>query len=277
MHARTLRLVGLVVAAVGVGASCGREPPPPPQQIPAAASKTLQAGSSRIAVVAESDAGWKLTADGRVDYRERRGELALHDIAALALPAPEGAGIVILDGNNQFLRLPQASPLAPGRPWVLVNLERAEAQDVDVSTVRRLLRLDPVPALTLLQAAGGDAQKVATEEVAGAETTHYETTVDTAAAGTQLPPALRRYFQRSMAPLGPTVAVDVWVDGAGRVRRLRYSPKQPPAPAPARGGPAGKITTTLELSEFGAAAAVRNPPGGEIVPVTDLLEPTDDP
>lgn len=66
------------------------------------------------------------------------------------------------------------------------------------------------------------------------------------------------------AALGTQLPVDLLVDEDGRLRRLSYA-------SPAEVAPSAPLTTTIELSDFGVAVEVVEPPPDEVVDLGPLL------
>lgn len=63
-----------------------------------------------------------------------------------------------------------------------------------------------------------------TEDVRGTRTTHYRVKIDPAQAAANAPEELREAVRSSVRPLGSdTVPDDVWLDGRGRLRKIRLS------------------------------------------------------
>jgi hypothetical protein len=121
-------------------------------------------------------------------------------------------------------------------------------------------RTDPAQALAYLEAAD-DVEEIGTEEVRGAETTHYRLTVDLrkAAEGS---PEYRAVIEQSLQAGGTAeVPTEVWVDEDGRVRRVRMVYADVPTPD----GEAADVTVTTELYDFGADVDVEPPPRDQVL------------
>lgn len=126
--------------------------------------------------------------------------------------------------------------------------------------------LRPEPVLDLLAGLNPDPAKIGTEAVDGEETTHYRGTVDlqraVAAAGRGSHAALKA---RLDSTAGPTADVELWIDSAGRVRRLvTFTTAKTSNSA---------IRTTLELSKFGIVANITAPDRADIVATTTTSAP----
>jgi len=119
--------------------------------------------------------------------------------------------------------------------------------------------------------------------VDGAKATHYQVTVDVASALETFVNAVRGPERKRMAATLPTVQAklkaaglqelpfDVWVDGAGFLKRMRasfdLSKLEPQGPPPS-------ISMTITLSDVGAPVAVQPPPADQVTDITHLMPAT---
>lgn len=118
-------------------------------------------------------------------------------------------------------------------------------------------------------AAVGEAERVGEEDVRGEPTIHYRGSYDVARAlrgarGVQTA-ALRSSL--GAAATVPKADYDVFLDRAGLLRRLTQTVEVPQA-----GGPPLKVTTRLELYDFGIDVVVNPPPGAAVRDGAPLLK-----
>lgn len=195
-----------------------------------------------------------------------------------ALLAAAGAGGVgtmemRLDGADLYIKPPEIQALDLPE-WIGLDLRRViKAMGIDPAAASALFTVDPASQLRALKSAGG-LEKVGTEEVAGAETTHLKGTMSTKDTIAALPPAKREAAEKAIAQLeelgGSQVAdqripAELWVDGDAIVRRMRMTMEMPAQ----NGAPTGTMQLSYELSDFGAALDVSKPDG--VVDYTDKL------
>ena len=255
-------LLVLLLAALLVG-GCGSGPaapagPTPSEAIRQAATATRDAGSARVALAARTTVAGRpldVTGDGVVQFVTGAADLGV------ALPSLGGRVRVVSTGGVVYAMLPPGIGtflVSGGRPWVSVPLERLGAAG-PLAGVGGGLATDPARQLALLQAVRDDARLVGPEPVDATPTTHYAGTVDldrAAAADPASRPAVEGLKQQAG---GPTVPVDVWVDGQGRLRRVALTTG------------AGGGTTTVTLSDHGTPVSVAAPPADQVNDLGALL------
>lgn len=180
------------------------------------------------------------------------------DTGQTTYEVPVGKVLQRLLGPDLYLALPQ-------QPKVFFKLKTADVANSPVGGT-----VDPSAQLHLL-AAVQQAEIVGEQEVRGEPTTHYRGRYDVARAirgarGVQQP-ALR-----SLLGLGATAtssSYDVFLDEQGLLRRLQQTIE---VPASASTGDQGlKVTTTLELYDFGIEVKVQPPSGGSVRDGAPLL------
>ena len=124
---------------------------------------------------------------------------------------------------------------------------------------------DPSQTLDYLRGASDDIKRVGTEAVRGSPTTHYSVVLDLEKAAASSPNG-RQTIQSLIKILGfSKLPAEVWVDGEGRLRKLRYTAdlSKSRVAASARSAP-GSLTFTLELFDFGVPVQVAVPLAGQV-------------
>lgn len=241
----------------------------------AAPGRTVEAGSSRIAVLAALDGQTRGTFDGQGEFEfgPERGRLEV-DLGPLGL-AGAGRTEVLLDGDVVYIELGERLPGLGGRPWVRIDLDDlAGGQGDSIEALRQLKANDPSAVLNYLRGADDDAVELGGEEVRGIATTRYRATVDLEQASERSPEAVRDDLAEVVRQLGTSrLPVEAWVDADGRLRRLRYTVDLADLSddAPAKGTGRGRATASLELYDFGVPVTVTPPPDSEVTDVGQLL------
>ena len=265
MRRRLLVLV-LAVALVAVGCS----PEESPQEVLAAApNQTIAERTSRLDLdvnVTGGRAAGTFRGGGVFDYRAQRGQIEL-DLSTVGIPAPGGRAELLLLGDLIFVKLPLDLPELAGRPWVKVDVKQLGRQaGVDLSSLRQLQNNDPTPSMQFLE--GVDtAEEVGKETLRGTETTHYKATLDLARVRQRVAPEVKDDVDRIRDQLGvEKVPTDAWVDGEGRLRRLRQRIDLANAKTTGLDGQplSGVVTNTFELYDFGVRVDVQEPPADQV-------------
>lgn len=270
-----LLLAGVVVAG-GCSGGEGDEGSASPRGILAAApGRTVAAGSARIAVHAALEGETKGTFDGDGEFEFGPGHVRLEvDLGPLGL-AGAGRTEVLLDGDVVYIELGGSLPGLAGRPWVRIDLDRlAEGQGDSIEALRQLKANDPSAVLNYLRGVTGVVAEAGAEEIRGLPTTRYTATVDLAEAMASAPEDARDDLAEVIRQLGTErLPVEAWIDGDGRLRRLRYTVDLAALSddAPAKGRGTGRATASLELYEFGVDVAFRPPPVGQVTDLAELL------
>jgi hypothetical protein len=251
--ARALALAG---ATVVVAAGCASDGPSGPQGIvQASADKTADAGGTKVTMTgsisgSSSDTS-ELSAEGEFDGEQGRMTLTVTDDGRTEKTD------LAFDGTVYYVRLPPAGSagLPEGKEWLRVDVAEFSpgGPDEDLSTFLQFAQTNPANALGFLRGASDDMEEVGTEDVDGAETTHYRGTADLEVVADEAGDLGPVYEQLLETSEFTEIPIDVWIDDDGRVRRLVYELPVPEA----RGG--GTATITLEFADFGADVDVTPP------------------
>jgi hypothetical protein len=219
-------------------------------------NKTLDAGSSKVAIQVASGRGAKImrfTAAGAFDYRAGRGRLR-YDFSGT--PGMESATAIeaVFDNHVAFLHLPAGFAARRERPWVRADLavtdkllrNAAQAGALpqaapDFGALTNLDLADPSRTLDDLRHAGA-VKKLGSARLYGLDTTQYQ--------GTIRPPHSGR----------AAVTATVWIGPDELVRRLVLSDA------------AGRGTVqTIDFSDFGTRVDVEPPRPEMVVDLSELL------
>ncbi|MFI7018483.1 hypothetical protein [Streptomyces sp. NPDC050164] len=151
-----------------------------------------------------------------------------------------------------------------GRPWIKIDLGKVAAQqgagDRSMS--------DPAQSAAYAKAiTDKDVTKKGTATIDGVRTTHYRVSVDVA----ELPSGdtLRKQ-------VGPTLPMDVWLDGEGRMRRqqIDMSLKSAPGSTERSSTDASSspqrvtVRTVMDFTDFGTEVEADAPPAGQVTDMT---------
>lgn len=249
---RPSALAAASAAAVALLAGCSSEPaapaaapspsgPPAVSLVRAAAAETDGQSTARYTLTTATTVnGAEVVFKGEGVYDWAR------DTGQTTYQTPVGTVQQRLVGPDLFLVLPQ-------QPGVFFKLKTA---DVAASPVGGTV--DPTAQLHTL-AAVADAEVVGEEEVRGERTTRYRGTYDVARALRGARGLQRTALRSSLGAASgvPTAPYDVFLDEAGRLRRLAQTVEVP------SGGQTLTVTTTLELYDFGLPVIVVSPPGAK--------------
>ncbi len=221
-------------------------------------------GSARPVVVDVTTVG---AFDG--PRRELRSDLG----AAIAALEGSGASLppgfdepvqVVVDGASTYLRAPMLDELIGAPRWLLADHGGPDAElgPLGMAAIGGGIgAVDPLPVLEALTHASA-VDDVGADEVDGARARRLRAQIDLSGV---------------LDGLGPVTAVPVelWVDGAGRARRLVADLGDAGAllgegqGAPAVPGMAGSATMIIELYDYGADLQIATPDPEIVMPADD--------
>ena len=240
--------------------------------IVAASQRTMHAGSSRIAIsIAASDLSRQVGAlrihgAGAFDYANREG------MFSMSVPSiegsPGGTVTMILDDGVLYERLPKAAHM--GTPWIKFDLSSAFA---GLGQTGPFGLGDPEQNVSFLAGATKAIDR-GTGTVRGTRVERYRVKIDLARAARRLGPTLHVGFQEIEAMLGgTTLPADVFVDSAGRLRRMHVRFILDPS-AFGDGTQAPRVVRfdeTVDLFDFGVPVRVTLPPTSQVTDVTGMV------
>jgi len=243
----------------------------------ASASTTVAAGSARIALSVSGSGGAAslvaLTADGVEDFATGNSQLTMHFGGAMSAFISGDMEVRSLD-KVSYIKLPATlrgvlGRLSGGKSWFSVDTSKLGGKQ---SSLPGLGQSDPTQFLAYLETVSDNVTKVGSESIRGVDTTHYHATFDLAKAVKQtgVPQTLRRGLKKILgtgASGSPTIPADVYIDAAGRLRRLSMQLDLAQFGGLGGSGSAGlatTITTSIDLYDFGVAVDVQAPPAGDV-------------
>jgi hypothetical protein len=207
-----------------------------------------------------------VSGDGRIDRRSHRGAFTV----TTGLHGAKIAIKTVMDGHAVYLSSDAfAGRLPGGRSWMRIDLAKAARQKgFDLAALgTNGPSQDPSQVLEYLRGAGR-AEKVGSETVRGARTTHYRVTVDLRKAKARsATSASKLAITQLMDTLdGKTkIPVEVWIDGRHRVvrERVRYTAQLQGAP--------NAMDFTTDFTRFGVAVDADAPARDDTVDGLALL------
>lgn len=173
--------------------------------------------------------------------------------------------------NVEYQKVPegQREQVPDQKPWVKIDTQQlVKAQYGDrASEMQGNPPNVPGYVLTYLRGVTG-AEEQGNEQVRGTQTTHYQTTVNLQQAGKGQGPLVEQQMQQVRQQLGqPTLPMQVWLDGQGRVRKLE-------AKLPAGGGGPGqsaapnRMLMSQEFYDYGKTVDISAPAEGDTADLT---------
>lgn len=258
-HRVILAVLALLCAVATAG--CGASKNFSSDVVAQAADKTEAAGGARVAFTA-GVAGQTVNGGGYVDLRGQAARLSL------ALPGSAGRIDEVMANRVLYMHFPPAvaQHLPGGKAWVKIDIAKVlQSKGINLGALRSSTESNPADQLAQLRGAG-DVSKVGTATVRGAQTTHYHAVIDLRRAADKAPAGRRAAARSSVDQLikvtgRSTIPMDVWIDGAGRLRRMRSTQRVQ--------GQA--ITTTMDFFDFGARQTVQPPPASQTADLTSAV------
>jgi hypothetical protein len=279
------RVVAAVSAAALIAgtAGCGSEEISP-SAVARAAEATAAVDGARMKV----SFGLTLPGLGHVTV-PARGESSMDgkrfgmtfDVSDVArtfgLPGKDLAVELVYADSALFVRPPAIDPfrLPGGKRWAKVDLFAvARALDFDLEGLAPLVNPDPAAQLRLL-AASSEFEKVGKETIDGVATTRYRGIMRMRDAVKAVPEAQRerlraaidKFLELSDDRKDTAVGFEMWIDGDDQIRRMIQSGTFPME----RGEPPAKMTIRMDLTDLGTPIALKAPPAGEVLDVTEAV------
>ena len=234
--------------------------------VAAAAARTSDTGSSRVAVDLAANVLGRdvaLRGEGAFDYRSSRGRFQFD---GSALPAGGQIEVRAVD-STLYVRVPAGLSLflPTVKPWLALR------GDTSLGAFGLgELQQNPGELLTLLRASSTRVTKSGNAVVRGTETTRYTAQIELTKAleanadELGLTDTERAQFRRAAQELRrqaklTTLPVGVFVDGDGLVRRLTLT--------------YGGERISVDFWDFGADVDVQAPPAADVTDATQLLHP----
>jgi hypothetical protein len=219
---------------------------------------------------------YDIAGTGVVDFVSGNADLSL----SIPLLDRLGGGGTVEErtvGGVLYTKMPagilRAAALPPSVRWL--SLDPRQAGGADPSALSPS-QVDPAGQLAFVAAASDETQIVGHESVRGEPSTHYATTIDLRqdAGGDRRTATLRARLAQLGSAIGDRqLALDVWLDRVGRVRRVVVS--VPLSPQAAAGGldgigPDAMIRIQGDFYAFGTPVRVTAPPPSQTRPYSTL-------
>jgi hypothetical protein len=269
-HRPSLVLATLVVATAlvtlaGAGTAVAGDAGSDLERVTNSADELAKSGSAKFRGTTAADGGGdaaKVTFDGTFDFESLAGEYSV-DVAAIGLQG-SGKVRVLLVGGVMYLSLdaleggdPSSRPELEGKKWLKLDPKLFGGGG-------EIGQSDPKGSLDALGGVTDEVKRVGSEKVRGTRTTRYRVTIDTEKAAASAPEERRDEVRNSVGALGSdTIPADVWVDGKGRLRKVRIHI--------AASSSTVKGSVAFEYFDLGTGVSVEEPPASEAVDFAELL------
>ena len=256
-------LASLTLAACSGGDSVALDP------VAQAADRTNATGSSRIVMemsVGMGNQKFFVNAEGAMDYKRRRGWLLMDmsQLAALTPGAPEIPRLnMVFENTTVWMRVPPTLAASTGgKQWLRMSLGSTS------NAFGGMQQPDPSQMLDALRGISGSVTKVGKTQVRGAQTTHYTADVSLDKALAQAPPEQRKAAMATLKMFDglEKVPVDLYIDDAGRVRRMEMEYDLKSA------GMTFESEVRMELFDFGTRVAFKRPPASQVADFSSLKD-----
>ena len=250
-----MRRIAVLVAAIAfaIALTNGANDSSPAQAaVRHAFVRTVDAGSSRFTLslaISPGEAPFAVDykIDGLMDYVHHRGQISFGSNSEL-----------LIDGDMMYMQT--ALPWRHDAVWVSSDTSGQESDPFDLQ--ERALN-NPLSLLKFLTGVASEVRNAGSEQVRGAETTHYEGTLNLQNVVENAPPQERADLKETLDFIGqfePTmVPFGLWVDGDGVARRLRIDQKD--------GG-----SIVIEYYDFGLPVSITPPPPDAIITFEQLFK-----
>ena len=277
--------IALVVAVAGVGAAVAVASPtrtagpnPNAQAIQQAFQKTAKLPGFHFAFTVRlgggGGSGYAVTGTGGVDTKAQASSFTVNlgALASLLGGASGGATIpskldgVASNGVLYFHAPSVATQVQPGAEWLSFDAKAIPSSLTTKLDPGSLSQQQVVAAVT----ASASVHKVGSATVRGTKTTHYRVTASAAKFTAALPASKRAGEVQALKALNlKSATFDVYVDGAGYVRRVAASVKGVKVQ---QGSAAASITAQVDLFDLGAQVKVSVPPASKTVSGDRLVQ-----
>lgn len=224
----------------------------------ASVKRTTETGTVRFELNYEADQAppVSITGSGAFDFDANQG--------TMNVTVAGNATQVIVTKKTIYAKLPGVLG-AGAKPWASFSLNGPTASAGGFDQIVKLA--DPREALLRLKLADG-MSKVGTEKLRGVATTHFRGVVDLSDKSlAKLNEEDRAEAKTFRDQLGaPTHPIDLWLDGAGRVRRFEA------ALTGSSGDKPVTVKTHIDLFDFGSKVTVKVPPPNLVRDISSLTE-----
>jgi len=225
----------------------------------------------------DSMGSFDVTGEGVTDFGSGNTDMTMRFDGPIGMGMGDGFEIRGVDGTV-YMRMPAALqiPLTEDKPWIAVDVPSGSNS---VSSPFALgSQTDPTKALAYLEKVSDDVREVGSDQIRGVDTTHYAATIDLGraidATNKELPAGLDDNMDE-LAGLFGNIPADVWIDTAGRLRRVNLRLDLSDMfrgldPNGSTGADHVVITETLDLYDFGVPVNVVAPPADQVAHLPSL-------
>jgi hypothetical protein len=301
VRVRLVLLAAILAGCLTADLASDRSGETPQQALAAAAARTIEAGTARIAMENTRSRGTPRPTrpevvsrgEGVLDLRNNQGRVDIHLAGRDGGPAREADIMaIVFDHDILYTRGPEEvlPPVKPGTPpWLRIDVGRTTGQ-VGSGGMGGYGFFggqlgDPVWGLSWgleqLQAAAA-VTEVGRDTVRGVAVRHYRAEVGVDQTAPRAPGSREIYLGVLRQAGISSLPVDVWLDGQGRIRKLQSwedngkliaSYAGPPGTAPP-GAASDVATTTIEYFDFDAPVHVEIPPASQVTDFETLIPRT---
>jgi hypothetical protein len=219
--------------------------------------------------------------NGVVDLRDHAASISI----GFNLPQQASAQLgtstmrigMITTAGAMYMKFPQTMagqiPGLAARPWVKVDLTKLAGLPGLSSLTSNPTMSDPSHMLDYLRAISDGVTNQGPQVLDGVRTTHYQASIDLSRLADAAPASDRDALQKASSQLeqatgGQGLPVDVWIDGAGLVRRMDMSIT---GAAGAGAGAGMQETMVANFTDYGPQAPPSPPSPDQVQDLTGLL------
>lgn len=254
-----------LVAGPAVGSAVAAPDPGGAAVLAKAFKATTAAGTAKVAMHEQVQAAGRsisVVANGASNFTKHSAQMTMQ------LPQVGSLEFRVI-GTTEYLKLPAAvgSKLGVTTPWVKIDATKVAGLNQMGSSFGGVSPQDPSQVLGYLQAASA-VTKVGSASVDGTPTTEYRVKVDVAKLADAEGASQQQLDQIRQTFGSGTLSIRVWIDKQHRIRQEQMAL---PISGQAPGGTAGRVSLTLNLSDFGAPVNVVAPPAGQTTDITAQL------
>jgi hypothetical protein len=288
-------IAGAAVVACGPGgtaspAGSSSSPAPDPAKVlDAAYTTTTNSGTAKVDLTGQigttvdgKPKNVPITANGVVDFANKATDLN----ETMAGASQDMTETRYLNGML-YQRIPSmATGLAGGKQWIAMDLNQVAAKQGNTGLGQMLASApsDPSQILAYLTAVEGQVKTVGQDTVDGAQTTHYDATIDLDKVANLHPGAASATKQLEQQLGTNSLPIQLWVDQQNRVRKMSMDENiaHPVPGATTSGGTATTgtngqtlsigavhVSFTIIMSDYGTPVHVVAPPANETDNLTD--------
>ena len=178
---------------------------------------------------------------------------------------------IVVDGSTMYMRWPFLEAMGGAPGWMSVSAEELGVASDAMGTGWSATNNPAQMLETLRGIASKDIEELGTDEIRGAEATGYRVEVDLAKAAEQMGEDFRASFEASIEELGlSTMAMDVWIDADGLVRRVEMDLQEMMAGV-AEADQLEAGTMTMDFFGYGDDVEIQVPDPSEVTPFSEAM------